>query len=465
MNSRVKILHTSDWHLGKRLHNYDRGYEYAELEKEVFGVIERERPDVFLLSGDVFDNPNPSLGSEKFLGTLINRFRENFPDMSVIITAGNHDSGRKLDNISIYARACPNLKIVGELPLCQNPETGATETDAAALACPVYDSGGRLLCVVAAVPYVPRMRLYDLTAFAGGAGADVSYEEMLRTVYADVLSYIKDRRAAAGEEVPVICTGHCYVRNSRLEESESDKAADYVGGEQAVGAGIFASYDYAALGHIHLRQRVSGNAWYSGSPLPVNFGEAGYANGVSLVSFAGNDPGGGGFRPEVRHVPLKRPVEFVRVPERGGFAAEKEAIETLEAIPEAEDGGAERDRLPYCSVFVEYDPGDSEYTDMGFLRDRIRSLMNARTGSVRECDVKIVLRKAGSGARGDAEEESRSPDDLREPLRIVERMYRKRRANGDPEAVLPGEMKDALLGIIAELEAEDGEKERERGGK
>ena len=91
----MKILHTSDWHLGHTLYNYDRTEEQQAMLEQMVGIVQTHQPDVFLLCGDVYHTPQPSAAIQTMLTDAMVRIHEACPQMTIVMTAGNHDSGSK----------------------------------------------------------------------------------------------------------------------------------------------------------------------------------------------------------------------------------------------------------------------------------------------------------------------------------------------------------------------------------
>ena len=91
----MKILHTSDWHLGHTLYNYDRAEEQQAMLEQMVSIVEEQEPDVFLLCGDVYHTPQPSAAVQTMLSDGLVRIHEANPQMTIVMTAGNHDSGTK----------------------------------------------------------------------------------------------------------------------------------------------------------------------------------------------------------------------------------------------------------------------------------------------------------------------------------------------------------------------------------
>ena len=104
----MKILHTSDWHLGHTLYNYDRTEEQMVMLLQMVNIVREQKPDVFLLCGDVYHTPQPSAAVQTMFTNALVEIRDANPDMTIVITAGNHDSGTKHD---IFRTPWNSLKV------------------------------------------------------------------------------------------------------------------------------------------------------------------------------------------------------------------------------------------------------------------------------------------------------------------------------------------------------------------
>ncbi len=425
-NIALRILHTSDWHLGKRLHDFDRSQEYEYFRKSLLESIAEGKPEVMLIAGDIFDNVTPSFDAEKFFGSTLNMIRRQYPDLHIVVTSGNHDSGRKIDNISVYMETCDRLRITGELPVITSGENGAvTEPDYEKLVYPVYN-GESLRAVIAAMPFLTPAGVFGL-AMNSDAG---DYETAVRNLYQGCLAFIRERYPETREgRAPVIAMGHFFVKNSAIGEQDENKV-NILGGEGQVSAQIFDGYDYTALGHIHLRQNIIENSLairYAGSPIPVNFGELNYSNGVDMVDFAPRPDGQAGFALSVHTRPFQRSVEFIRIP-CSGAGSEDEVLERLDALSaETEDSIRQKSPggLPFLSVFALYDPEHSAFGTAGEYREVLESRLNSLAGRLaRICDKNVILKTAASSRKNDGDQDIQDLRDITDPMTLADRMYR-----------------------------------------
>ena len=452
-NTGLRILHTSDWHLGKRLHGYDRSKEYDYFRDALMEAIANEHPDMLLIAGDIFDNVTPTFEAEKYFGKTLNMIRTRHPDLHIVVTSGNHDSGRKIENISIYMETCENLKIVGELPLiCSGENDSVCEPNYEALVYPAYSRDKKLMAVTAAMPFLSPSVAVKLSL----GSPDADYEAMTLKIYQDCLRYIHERfpETQTGQ-VPVIAMGHFYVKKTDIGTQEEGKVS-IIGGEGQVDSSIFDGYDYTALGHIHLRQNIAGSRRirYSGSPLPINFGELGYDNGIDMVELNPqvSEAGKAGFEISVHTLPIKRQVQFIRIPREPRYGSEEEVLQGLQAIS-SEAGLAAREKnpggLPFLSVYAEYDPEHTSYPSVTKYREYLDSIINKLTGSVaRVCDNAVSVKTSKNAAAGSESRHIESLNDVADPMTLAARMFRETN-NG---AEMPQDLRMLLDEIIREAE-------------
>ncbi|WP_430811701.1 MULTISPECIES: exonuclease SbcCD subunit D C-terminal domain-containing protein [unclassified Carboxylicivirga] len=249
----MRILHTSDWHIGQKLHGYEREDEHRLFFQWLKQLINEQYIDVLLVAGDIFDVGFPSNNALKlyynFLTSLIDSHCKQ-----VIITGGNHDYISTLEAPSEILAAL-NVRVVG----------GAREELADELV--IIDGQDDTRCVVAAVPF---LRDKDLRQTVAGE----SYADRVNAMNQGI---VKHYEAVAEEarafDCPVIGMGHLYVQGAGLSDSERDV---HIGNLAGLSVQSFpASFDYMALGHIHRPQKLNeeGTIRYSGSPLPLSFSE------------------------------------------------------------------------------------------------------------------------------------------------------------------------------------------------
>lgn len=287
----MKILHTSDWHLGHTLYNYDRTEEQMAMLLQMVDIVREEKPDVFLLCGDVYHTPQPSASVQTMFTNALVEIHDANPDMIIVITAGNHDSGTKHD---IFRTPWKALKVytIGSVD-ANNKEDLIIE---------IPGQG-----YVIAVPYVNERNMPD-------------------GFFQDLLDIVAERNKA---NLPVLMTAHTTV--SGCDFTGHENASEYVVGGidshslEDMGTG----YDYLALGHIHHAQFVRGGhhrVRYSGTPIPVSFDEN-YQHSVSIVELNKH-----GEESVVKEIEIQTHRPLVTLP-KDGVATWKDAKDLLEGFP------------------------------------------------------------------------------------------------------------------------------------
>lgn len=249
----MKILHTSDWHIGQKLHGNDREEEHRLFFDWLKQIINEQQVDVLLVAGDVFDVGFPSNSALKlYYSFLTSLIQTNC--RQVIITGGNHDYISTLEAPSEILSAL-NIQVIGGAKDRIEEEVIAVETN------------GATECVVAAVPF---LRDKDIRSVMAGE----SYDDGVKATREGIaLHYQLVAREAAVYDCPVIAMGHLHVQGASTSESEREI---HIGNLNGLDIGIFPNeFDYVALGHIHRPQKLNGEGTirYSGSPIPLSFSE------------------------------------------------------------------------------------------------------------------------------------------------------------------------------------------------
>ena len=288
----MKILHTSDWHLGHTLYNYDRTEEQQAMLEQMVSIVEEQKPDVFLLCGDVYHTPQPSAAVQTMLSDGLVRIHEANPQMTIVMTAGNHDSGTKHE---IFQTPWKALKVyaIGQLEKEDLDEH-------------IIEVSGKGWIV--AVPYANE-----------------------RNIPEGFFQQLLDRVAEKNiETLPIVMTAHTTVKG--CDFTGHDHATEYtVGGIDSLELNEMGEgYDYLALGHIHHEQFVhSGkhNVRYSGTPLPVSFDEN-FPHSVSIVEIDKH-----GEMPAVKEIEIQNPHPLVTLP-TDGLATWEEAKGLLSKFPD-----------------------------------------------------------------------------------------------------------------------------------
>lgn len=278
----MKILHTADWHLGKRLEKFSRLEEQKKVLEEINGIADDHDVDVVLIAGDLFDAFNPSSDAVDLFYSTLKRLT-NHGTRAVIAIAGNHDSPDRIEAPDPLARECgiifsgyPHSLIstgnLGSKIAILKSDVGFIE-----LSFPQYDYPLRLLLT----PYANEYRMKTLLE-----GEDE--EQELRMLLQDKWQTLVDEYC--NEEGVNILMTHLFVMNKGMpipEEPDDEKPILHIGGAQAIySENIPSEIQYTALGHLHRAHQVNGkeaSIRYSGSPLSYSFSEAGQQKSVYII--------------------------------------------------------------------------------------------------------------------------------------------------------------------------------------
>jgi exonuclease SbcD len=267
----MRLLHTSDWHLGRSLHRTDLREAQGSFLDHLVETVRSERVDAVLVAGDVYDRAVPSVDAVELCEQALVRLSEL--GTRVVVISGNHDSARRLGFGSRLLDAA-GVHVRTRVAACAQPVV-------------LEDAAGPV--AVYGVPYLePEAVRAELPPETGrGHGA----------VLGAALDSVRDELAGRGA-VRSVVLAHAWVGQAVASDSERDIT---VGGVASVGASLFDGFTYSALGHLHGPQVLADGLRYSGSPLAYSFSEAGHTKGSWLVEL---DAGGLG---RVEHVPAPVP--------------------------------------------------------------------------------------------------------------------------------------------------------------
>ena len=312
----MRLLHTSDWHLGQTLHNFDRIYEHQCFLDWLVDTLVAERIDALLIAGDVFDNANPSAFAHRQLYRFLQRAKAAVPHLQVVIIAGNHDSPGRLE------APTPLLEAYGIFVVGHVVRGSDGEIDVGRLVLPLRDSEGQTRAWCLAVPF---LRPGDVPREARQAEGEAPLDPYLHgttLLYRQAYALAKER---CGEGQAIVAMGHCHMVDG--QSSQDSERRIVIGGTEALPASMFdPDLAYVALGHLHLAQRVGKqeHVRYCGSPLPLSFSEVGYQHQVLCIDLEG------GAARSVTPVHVPRPVQLLRVPATP--APLDEVLAALEAL-------------------------------------------------------------------------------------------------------------------------------------
>jgi exonuclease SbcD len=409
----MRLLHTSDWHLGQSLHNFERHYEHQRFLDWLLDAIVAEQADALLIAGDVYDNANPSAASQKQLYRFLRQAKERAPHLNLIIIAGNHDSPGRLDAPSPLLEA-HGTRVIGAV---QRNADG--EIDVASMVLPLTGRSGEVEAWCLAVPFLrpgdvpriapPERHDPDLGPPPATAPAADPYLAGIALLYEQAFELAKSKQQ---EGQAIIAMGHCHMVDGQM--STDSERRIIIGGTEMLPTGIFdPAIAYAALGHLHLAQSVGRQQHirYCGSPLPLSFAELNYAHQILRIDLEGATVR------EIAPVPVPRAVELLRVPSKP--APLPQVLEELAALSPPD---APAEQQPYLEVRVlleQPEPG---------LRARIEAALEGKP-------VRLAKIETSTAARDSSiDKEVLTLDQLEKlkPDDIFKQLYQQRFGNEAP---------------------------------
>lgn len=324
----MRFIHTSDWHLGQTLHQFDRSFEHQAFLEWLSDTLVSEQADALLISGDIFDTANPSAAAQKQFYRFLQQSKARLPQLQIVIIAGNHDSPGRLEAPAPLLDEM-NIRVTGFVPRLADGNINI-----ASLLVPLKSAHGDIAAWCMAIPFlrpgdVPRVE-----------NANDLYMEGIALLYRQVLQHAIDIREP---QQAIIALGHCHMVGGEISEESERRIV--IGGTEALSANIFDSnVAYAALGHLHLAQKVGKQEHlrYCGSPLPLSFAEVDYRHQVVRVDLQENQVSA------ITSLYVPRAVALLRVPEKPAPLAQ--VLVALTALDIPHDTPPER--MPFLEVRV-----------------------------------------------------------------------------------------------------------------
>jgi len=373
----MKIIHTSDWHLGQVFNNFEREEEHEAFLGHLCSIVKAHKPDALLICGDTFHSGAPGAAVRKLYTDSLLSLHNSAPSMQIVLIAGNHDSPSYLEadgklwnlaGVHIFGKCSPN-PADQVLPI---------EVD------------GKCVGVVAALPFSYPQNIPVI-------GEDTSLTTRAATYAA---AAIREAEKISNGTLPTIVMAHTTIRESDIAEKKDD-----VGGIRTQSLIDFSgSFDYLALGHIHKSQTLKGPsksiARYPGSPIPISFSEEEYNHSVSLVEI-----GKRGEEPKVTEIPIPVSVPMFTYPKE--FLPLEEVLPLLRDLP--------KDKTAYLRVRLKYDDKTSS-----LAYEKIRDAVSEK--AYRFCMLKSddKTTRSGEGAVKMGISQMRE----RDPLDIADLFYK-----------------------------------------
>lgn len=361
----MRLIHTSDWHLGQTLHGQERDHEHAQFLAWLLDQLVVHAADALLIAGDIFDTVNPPLKAQERLYDFIVRAHERLPQLDIVMIAGNHDSGGRIELPGPLMKRL-NAHAVGRISWVEDGQL-----DHQRLLVPLHDAQGNIAVWCLTLPF---LRPAEVTGLEVGD----DYMAGIHRVHERLIAAAEAQRQPGQA---LVAMSHAHMAGGAVsEESERNIV---IGNAEALPASLFSeSVAYVALGHLHKPQQVAGQERirYSGSPLPLSFAEVNYPHQVLLVELEGER------LEKIESLAVPRAVEMIRI----GRAPLGEVIAALEALPPT---GLFDDNLPWLEVRVQLDE------PLPDLRQRIETAITGKACRL----VRIASEYAGKRGEMDSE--------------------------------------------------------------
>ncbi len=367
----MRLFHTSDWHLGQNLHGQERDFEHACFLSWLLAQLAEQQPDALLIAGDIFDTVNPPVKAQERLYDFIVSAHEQQPALTIVMIAGNHDSGSRIELPAPLMRRLRTHALGRVLWLDDG------QLDAERLLIPLPDASGETAAWCLALPF---LRPAEVT----GAQLGDNYLRGIGQVHEWLIAAANAKRQPGQA---LIAISHAHMAGGSV--SEDSERSLIIGNAEALPASLFGpSISYVALGHLHKPQRVNNEERirYCGSPIPLSFSEIGYQHQILDVMLEGETL----ISVEPRLIP--RAVNLQRI----GPAPLAEILTQLAELPDT-DLLADTQRQPWLEVRVILDEPQPD------LRQQIETALQGK--SVRL--VRIAAEYAGNGSQSSADDAAR----------------------------------------------------------
>lgn len=383
----MRLFHTSDWHLGQNLHGQERDFEHACFLDWLLCQLGLHRPDVLLIAGDIFDTVNPPLKAQERLYDFIISAHEQNPALTIVMIAGNHDSGSRIELPAPLMRRLRTHALGRVLWLDDG------QLDVERLLIPLPGADGEIAGWCLALPF---LRPAEVT----GAQLGDDYLRGIGQVHEWLIAAANAKRQPGQALVAI---SHAHMAGGSV--SEDSERSLIIGNAEALPASLFdATVSYVALGHLHKPQRVNGEERirYCGSPIPLSFSEIGYQHQILDVQLDGETL----VSVESRLIP--RSVNLQRL-EAAPLA---DILKQLADLPDI-DLLAETQRQPWLEVRVRLDEPQPD------LRQQVENALQGKAVRL----VRIAAEYAGNGGREDSQEDRLIELDQLTPQELFSRAW------------------------------------------
>lgn len=400
----MKIIHTADWHLGNVFHRHNRVAEHRHFFGWLRDTIVQQQPDALIVSGDIFDGPNPAAEVQRLFYDFLTHLSVEHPGMSIVLIAGNHDSGARLEAGEELLRL-HNIFVRGTVW-----KDAEGETYFERMILPLAPRGSDTAEVVCYA--LPFLRPADYPA-------GLSVQDGLRHYLTNLDKRLKK---TAFKRLPVVVAAHFYAHGALIQAHEHSERL-VVGGQDMVEIDTMGkAYAYVALGHIHRPQAVGNcaNVRYAGSPLALSFSERDYKRAVNLVEI---DTQGHVETTSLFYTPL---CALISLPDRGALDPQ-EALSRLRSLPDAQPDD-DREAYPYVEMNIRLAQPEPE------LRRRIGEIIEHK--AVKFCRITTSTFREQSAQDDTQRPAVENSLHSQAPIDIAKQYYTARYGNEMPEALV-----------------------------
>ncbi|MBO7287065.1 MAG: exonuclease SbcCD subunit D [Bacteroidales bacterium] len=270
MLRKMKVIHTSDWHIGQTLYQYSRDEEHKYFFNQLKDIVLEEKPDALIVSGDIFHASTPSVMSQRLYYHALVELSRLYDDLQIIVTAGNHDSPSRLEAPRELWEAF-NVTVIGNLDFYKEVQENGLTYDASKIQIPVRKND-EVVGWILAVPFInagnyPSLKENDC------------YSKRVFSFYNNLKDNLKLNKQYT-ENHSVISMGHFMI--SGVDSASQNKLTGGLESVVSTEMSAIPGIDYWAMGHVHHPQNVGENIRYSGSPFAMTFNEI-YPHSITIV--------------------------------------------------------------------------------------------------------------------------------------------------------------------------------------
>lgn len=415
----MRIIHTSDWHLGQFFVNKSRLQEHQKFIAWLLQQVVEKDVDAVIIAGDIFDTGAPP----SYARELYNQFVIGMNNLGrqLIILAGNHDSVSTLNE---------SKAILAQL---KTQVIASASDDLEEQVLQLKDKQGEVGAIVCAIPYLRPRDIMQSYAGESGQQKQQALGKAISEHYQNVFQLAESKRSNLDYNVPIIATGHLTAMGVKTSESVRDI---YIGNLEAFPASEFPAADYIALGHIHRPQRVakSEHIRYCGSPIPLSFDELGSEKQVLLAEFSA----GKLLKVEPILIPLFQPMKVIK----GNLKAIEEQLIAFPDDAVSDDSDKNINLATWLSIEVETE----DY--LNDLQQRIQVLTEGMNVEV------LQLRRARKQQQQRIEREDKELLAELTPSDVFERRLATEIFDSDDELKRVARLRQSFKEIVSELKTE-----------